>query len=437
VKRWRTILGVSVILLGVAFIGVVMASSRTKSAVADGDIPVVAVKVGDLDLKIHSTGELRASHSMMLSAPQVGGGALQITHLLPSGTPVKKGQIVLEFDPSEQQYKLEQSRSELEQAEQEITKAKSDAAVQGAQDKVALLKARFDVRRAELEVSKNELVSSIDAKKNDLALDQAKRALAQLEQDIKSHAASGQATIALAQEKSNKSRLEMKQAQQNIEKMHVAAPMDGVLAIEKNVDSTGGMFWGGMSLPDYREGDQVRPGNAIARVIDPSNMDMVAKADERERGNIRAGQTAEIQFDALPGQVFDGTVKTVAGMAMKNFWDDQVGGSFEVTLQLPNSDPRLRAGLTAQVVILGDQKKGIAYIPRQSVFLKEGKRVAYIKNGSSFEARELKILAESESRVAVDGLKPGAEVALLDPAAAPKKQAEGASAGPSLSGGGK
>ena len=190
-------------------------------------------------------------------------------------------------------------------------------------------------------------------------------------------------------------------------------------------------------MPDYREGDQGRPGNAIARVIDPSNMDMVAKADERERGNIRAGQTAEIQFDALPKEVFHGTVKTVAGMAMKNFWEDQVGGSFEVTIQLPNSDPRLRAGLTAQVVILGDQKKGIAYIPRQSVFLKEGKRVAYIKNGSSFEARELKILAESESRVAVDGLKPGAEVALLDPAAAPKKQAEGASAGPSLSGGGK
>src|SRR5437588_3138245 len=157
-----------------------MASSRTKSAGGEADIPVATVKVGDLDLKVHTTGELRASHSMMLSAPQVGGGALQITHLLRTGTPVKKGQIVLEFDPSEQQYKLEQSRSELEQAEQEITEAKSDAAVQAAQDKVALLKARFDVRRAELEVNKNELLSSIDAKKNDLALDEAKRALAQL-----------------------------------------------------------------------------------------------------------------------------------------------------------------------------------------------------------------------------------------------------------------
>jgi len=436
VQRWPTILGVSVILLAIALLGVVMASSRTKSAGGEADIPVATVKVGDLDLKVHTTGELRASHSMMLSAPQVGGGALQITHLLRTGTPVKKGQIVLEFDPSEQQYKLEQSRSELEQAEQEITKAKSDAAVQAAQDKVALLKARFDVRRAELEVNKNELLSSIDAKKNDLALDEAKRALAQLEQDIRSHTASGQATIELAQEKSNKSRLEMKQAQQNIDKMHVAAPMDGVLAIEKNVDSTGGMFWGGMSLPDYREGDQVRPGNNIARVIDPSDMEMLAKANERERGNIRAGQSAEIQFDALPGQVFHGTVKTVAGMAMKNFWEDATAGSFEVTIQLPNSDSRLRAGLTAEVVVAGDEKKKIAYIPRQAVFLKDGKRVAYVKNGSSFEAREVKIQAESESRAAIEGLKPGTDVALLDPAA-PKTQAEAAAAGPSLGGGGK
>ena len=116
----------------------------------------------------------------MLTAPPVGGGALQITRLSHTGLPVKKGDIVIEFDPSEQRYKLEQNRSELLQADQEITKAKADAAVLAAQDKVALLKARFDVRRAELDVQKNELVSAIDGKKNQLALEQAQRVLAEL-----------------------------------------------------------------------------------------------------------------------------------------------------------------------------------------------------------------------------------------------------------------
>jgi multidrug resistance efflux pump len=372
---------------------------------------------------------------MMLSAPPIGGGVLQITHLLRTGTVVKKGQIVLEFDPSEQQYKLEQSRSELLQAEQEITKGKADAAVQAAQDKVALLKARFDVRRAELDVGKNEMLSSIDAEKNNLALEQAKRTLAQLDQDIKSHTASGQATIALALEKNNKAQLAMRQARENIEKMRVRSPMDGVLAIEKNVDSTGGMFWGGISLPDYREGDQTQPGNNIASVIDPSDMEAEAKINERERGNVQLGQAVDIRLDAMPGQIFHGTVKSLAGMAVKNFWEDQAGGNFQVTIQVPPSDSRVRAGLTAQIVILGDKKKDVVYVPRQALFLRDGQRVAYVKNGSSFEAQEVKIKAEDEGRAVIEGLQPGVEVALLDPNA-PKPSSESTSTpiGPSVGG---
>src|SRR5207248_2142269 len=97
-------------------------------------------------------------------------------------------------------------------AEQEIAKSKADAAVQAAEDQTALLKAKYDVRRAELEVSKNELVSKIDAQKNVLALDEAKRALTQLEQDIRSHSASNKAALAISEEKRNKARLAMNQA---------------------------------------------------------------------------------------------------------------------------------------------------------------------------------------------------------------------------------
>src|ERR1700733_15346932 len=197
-----------VVLIGFAF-------SRSHLAIASDGIPLAQVKRGDLELKVHANGELNATHTMMLTAPAVGGGALEITKLLAGRLPVKKGDVVIEFDPSEQRYKLEQSRSELLQAEQEITKANADAAVLAAQDKVALLKARYDVRRAELDVQKKELVSAIDASKNELALQQAKRVLAELEQDVQSHSAAGQASIYLAQEKHNKAKLAMDQAQQN------------------------------------------------------------------------------------------------------------------------------------------------------------------------------------------------------------------------------
>ena len=168
----------------------------------------------------------------------------------------------MEFDPSEQHYKLDQNRSELLQAEQEITKAKADAAVAAAQDKVALLKARFDVRRAELDVQKNELVSTIDARKNDLALERSEagsggtgagREIAQAPRD--------QATIALAEEKRNKAKLAMDQAQRNIERCELPLPWTVWWRLEKNERAIGwDLFFGGMTLPEYREGDQVEPG---------------------------------------------------------------------------------------------------------------------------------------------------------------------------------
>jgi HlyD family secretion protein len=433
-KRRRLITWGALVVILVGAIAVVAAARRSSIPATDGEIPVGQVKRGDMELKVVATGELRANHSITLTAPPVGGGALQITRLSHTGVPVKKGDIVIEFDPSEQHYKLEQNRSELLQADQEITKAKADAAVLAAQDKVALLKARFDVRRAELDVQKNELVSVIDGKKNQLALEQAQRVLAELQQDIQSHTASGQATIYLAQEKRNKAKLAMDQAQQNIDKMHVPAAIDGLVSIEKNREASGGFFFDGMTLPDYRAGDQVEPGSGIAEVIDSREMEINVKINEHDRSNIKSGQLAEIVFDALPGQVFHGTVKNVGGMSMKQFWEQDLGGKFDVTIQLPNADSRLRPGLTANVVIRGDEQKNVFYVPRQALFLKDGKRVVYVKNGGGFEPREVKVQSESESRAAIEGLSAGSAVALIDPTA-PRKASASSAASPGIGGG--
>ncbi|MGO9088261.1 MAG: efflux RND transporter periplasmic adaptor subunit [Candidatus Sulfotelmatobacter sp.] len=423
---------VAVVLCAVA--GVVAAVRWAAPVGAGGDIPTSRVKRGDLDMKVLATGELRASHMEMLMAPPIGGGALQITHLLHTGAAVKKGDLVMEFDPTEQRYKLEQNRSELQQAEQEITKAKADAAVVTAQDKVALLKARFDVRRAELDVQKNELVSTIDARKNDLALEQAKRVLTELEQDVKSRSASNQAAILLAEEKRNKAKLAMDQAQDNIKKMRVAAPMDGLVALEKNEGAAGGFFFGQM-LPEYREGDQVEAGRKVGQVIDPREMELVATVGELERNSVKEGQTVDIELDALPGSIFHGTVKTVGGMNNRMFWEADEGAKFEVTVTLNSKDARLRPGLTSHVVIEGDPRKDVLYLPRQALFLKDSKRVVYVKDGNNFEPREVKIQAENESRAAIEGIGVGTEVALVDPTA-PRKTANAGGSAASVGGGG-
>jgi multidrug resistance efflux pump len=412
-----------------AGIGAIVASSRVRLPARSDEIPLAEVRRGDLDLRVNATGELRASHSMMLTAPAVGGDALQITHLAITGQSVKKGDTVFEFDPSEQLYKLEQNRSELLQAEQEITKAKADAAVLAMVDQVTLLKDRYNVRRAELDVQKNELVSKIDAEKNELALQQANRELAEQEKDIESHKASGQATTYLAQEKYNKAKLGMDQAQKNLDKMRVATPMDGLVSIQKNRNASGGFYFSGMSLPDYHAGDQVQAGSAIAQVVDPQGLDLTSRLGEQDRDNVRVGQPVEVVFDALQGTTFHGTVKSVGGMSVAQFFSGNTNGSFEVSIQLADRDPRLRSGFTAQIAFVGATEKNVLYLPRQALFLKDGKHIAYVKKGNGYEQREVTIQGQNESRAAISGLEQGSQIALVDPTVPRKTSGAGTAPG--------
>ncbi|MGA2561542.1 MAG: HlyD family efflux transporter periplasmic adaptor subunit [Terracidiphilus sp.] len=432
-KRSRILIwsGIGVLLAG--GIGAVVASSRVPAAATASDVPLTEVKRGDIDLRVHAGGELRASHSIMLSAPSVGGAALQLTRLVRTGQAVKKGDVVFEFDPSEQHYKLEQNRSELLQAEQEITKAKADAAVLAAVDKVTLLKDRYSVRRAELDVQKDELLSKIDADKNELALTQAKRVLAEEEKDIESHKASGQAATYLAQEKDNKAKLGMDQAQQSLDKMRVIAPMDGLVSIQKNMDALGGFMISGMSIPDFHEGDQVQPGRSVAEVVDPNGLDLTAKIGEQDRANVQVGQPVEVHFDALPDEVFHGTVKSVGGMSVRGIFSNSTNGTFDVSVQLATQDVKFRSGLTAQIVFLGANKQKVLYLPRLAVFVKDGKRIVYEKKGNGYEQREVTIQSQNESRAVVDGITEGTKVALVDPTATRKTNAPAAAG--SLGGG--
>src|SRR5690242_12655684 len=411
---------------------------RQASALAgEVDVPTTVVKEADVQLKILTTGALRTKESRAIAAPPIAGGTLQIIKLARFGSQVDKGDVVLEFDPSEQEYNLAQNHSDLMQAEQEIAKAKADAAVQTAQDQTALLKAKYAVRRAELEVSKNELVSKIDAQKNLLALDEAKRARTQLEQDIRSHSASNKAALAISEEKRHKALLAMNQAEENIKKMTITAPIDGLVVINGNRDASGGFFFTGMTLPDYHVGDQVNPGSSIAEVIDVSHLEIYAQVGETDHSNLKPGQPVDMQVYALPDDKFTGKVETVGGATSHEFWDDNAKHKFDVTVLLDKSDPRLRPGFAARVTIRGDQLSHAVSIPSEAVFDREGKKIVYCKRNRGFEAQEVKVRAFSDGRAVLEGIQPGTVVALVNPEARGSEKAKENSSGPQLGPGAK
>jgi HlyD family secretion protein len=379
-------------------------------------VPTVRAAKTTLKPTVNAVGELRAGRTLTLVAPPVGGN-LRIVKIVLTGMSVTKDEVVIEFDPADQQFALEQAKSELAEAEQEIVKMKADAAVQKAQDDVALLTARFDVRRAELDALGNEFVGAIEAKKNVLSLEEARRRLEQLQDDVTSRAATSQASLAVAEEKRTKATLSMQRAQQVIDSLVLRAPLDGVVSLKENRNAAGGMFFWGMVLPELREGDQVFPGTPVADVIENGRMEVRAKVDENDRGNLTAGQPASVHVDALPGEVFTARVGALSGLASRaSFFDSaSVTRLFDVTFQFEKPDPRLRAGASARVVIEGKDITGALHVPRQAVFAKNGKNHVFVKVGERFEEREVKVTQRTESRVVLEGISEGADIALVDP----------------------
>ncbi len=435
VRTWKIVIPVVIlIVLGGWF---AVRSSTNPAKRAQGElIPTAQVERGDLRLDVYAIGDLQTTRTAPLSAPPASGGTLSILLLTSSGTQVEPGEVVLQFDLSEQEYNLQKNRSDLEEAEQEIAQAKAQTALQEADDRLALLKAKFGVRQAELDVQKNPLLAAIDAKKNELALEEARRALAQLEQDIRSHASSNQSALQLAQTKMNKARLEMQRAERNIQNMTLRAPMAGVVVAQPNMMAMGGFFFTGMSVPEYRAGDQVQPGSHVADILDMSRMEIVAKVGEMDRPSVRVGEPVEIRVDAIPDSVFRGKVKAVSGMAVSSMFTANPTRRFDVTVELDHPSPLLRSGFSAHLTMIGEEVKGALSIPRVAIFEREGKPVVYVKQGGEFQPHSVQVKNQTAACAVVEGLPIGTEVALVNPTAtAQSAETAKSPAGPAVQGG--
>lgn len=381
---------------------------------AAASLPTGRVQKGRVQLKVYTTGELRAARSTQLIAPPIGG-QLQIVKVAQSGQWISEGDPIVEFDPAEQEFQLEQSQFDLAAAEQELGKADAEAAVQVADDVLALLRARFEVRRAELAASGNELISEVEARKNVILLDEAKQKLAQLEKDIQSHRETTRASTNVLREKRNKAQLSVNVAQRNIDNLVVRAPFDGFVVVRENYGAFGGPIFPGMPIPEFRSGDTTFSGATIADLVDTSRLEVSAKVPEGDRANLNAGQPTDVSVDAVPGLTLHGTVRAISSVAARSPFSSDVVRQFDVLFDISGLDERVHPGITAQIAIGGATLDDALYVPRQAIFEAGGRTVVYVRTTNGFDAREVKVRARTESVAVIENVEPGMEIALVDP----------------------
>ncbi len=293
-------------------------------------IPTAKVQRSDVVIRAYARGELRAVRSVTLNAPNLFG-TVQTTRLAPMGSLAKEKDLIVEYDDSERRAALEEAQLNVQAVDEQIKKARADLAIQDSQDRVTLLKTRYDVRRAQLEVQRNPIISEIDGKKNLLTLEQSKRALLQLESDIQSRKDQADSQLAVLQEQRNRSLIDVQRELQRIAQTKTLAPITGLVAIKQN---RAGYFNFGQQLPDIREGDTLQPGMPVADVLDLSELEVWAKVGELDRANLKEGEEALLQLDAIPDKRFQGKIKVMSGTATSDVFSGDPSKKFDVIFSI-------------------------------------------------------------------------------------------------------
>ena len=406
-KRWLVGVGVLALVLGVAAVG------WSRVVPARSLIPTAPLQRGTVSVRVNALGDLRATRSTQFFVPPMGN-QLTIVTLANSGTAVKAGDVIAEFDPSEQEFALEQAQFDLQLADQEIAKAEAEAAVVAADDEVALLSARFNVRRAELDAKANELVGSLIARQNLMLLEEANGKLAALEKEVQSHRETSTASTAMIRERRTKAMAAVATATRNIGNLKVTAPFDGFVSVRQNMNALGGIVFFGAAMPDFKPGDATNSGTLFAELIDTSRVEVTAKLAESDRANVLAGQPVDITVDASPDVQLRGKVRSVSSVASRQMFE---GGDrrFDIAFDVEGQHDRVRPGVSAVLSISGATFDNAWHVPRAAVFDVTGQPTVYVKTATGFEPRAIKVRARTETLVVIEGLDMPADVALVNP----------------------
>jgi HlyD family secretion protein len=406
-RLWITGVVTAVAVLGVAAVG------WSRVAPSSSRIPTAPVQRGKVELRVNTSGDLRATRSTQFFVPPMGG-QLTIVSLTNSGAAVKAGDVIAEFDASEPEFALEQAGFELQLADQEIARADAEAAVIAADDEVALLTARFNVRRAELDARANELVGSLIAQQNVMLLEEARGKLAALEQEVQSHRETSRASTAMIRERRSKAMASVATATRNIAMLRVVAPFDGFVSLRTNMNALGGIMFFGASMPDFKPGDAANPGTLFAELIDITRVEVTAKLAESDRASVAPGQLVDIRIDAAPAVQLRGKVRSISSVASRQLFE---GGErrFDIAFDVEGGDDSIRPGISTALSITGEVFEDAVFVPRAAIFDVGGKPTVYVKTESGFEPRPIKVRARNETVAILEGITVPAEVALINP----------------------
>ena len=262
-----------------------------------------AVKTETLQNSVTATGTIEAVTSVTVGT-QVSGIVNKL--YVDYNSQVKKGQVIAELDKTN-------LLSELNTAKANLASATSNLSYQAA-----------NMNRYQT-LYKKGLVSADEYENALLTYRQAREQVASSKENVQ-------------------------KAQTNLSYATITSPIDGTV-ISKSVEE-GQTVAASFNTPELF---------TIAK--DLTNMQVVANVDEADIGGVKEGDRVTFTVDAYPDDTFEGTVKQVRLEATTT--NNVV--TYEVVISAPNTDLKLKPGLTANVTIYTQERSGVLAVANKAL----------------------------------------------------------------------
>jgi len=310
-KRSKIIIIVGVLILVVVIVLLNLFRSGEKVYTVEAD----KVKKGDLASVVSGSGKVQAKKDVKIGATVPG---LIISLPVKDGDIIKKGQLLVQIDPSEYRSAVAQATAQLNSA-----------------------KANFEQAKLLHERQQKLFEKSLTSKEQyDASLTQYDVAKAQYDQ----------------------SQASLRQAEDLLAKTTITAPMDG--KITELLKKEGEMVAGATYNP-----------TEIMTISDLSAFEVEVEVDETDIAETKLVQEAKIKIDAFPDTSFKGEVSEIGNTAKVTGYgtQDQVV-NFLVKVLILDEVKGIKPGMSASVDITTASHKDVLNIPIAAVVMREEKK---------------------------------------------------------------
>lgn len=303
---------------------------------ADVSYATRPVQRGNLTVSVAATGNLQPINQVDVGS-ELSGLVTQV--FVDNNYRVTKGQVLARLDTSRLLDTLTQSRAALLSAEANVGQAQATA----AQSRATL--ARYqEVYR--LSGGKVPSGTELDTARADYAR--------------------AQAGVRAAQAAVSQARAQLSSDQTQLSKASIRSPVTGVVLSRK-----------------------IEPGQTVAASLnapvlftiaeDLSQMQLEAKVDEADVGEVREGQSAKFTVDAFPGRTFPASVQRVdVGANASGSTTSSSSSSsstaasssvvaYTAVLAVANRDLILRPGMTATADIVTSERRNVLLVPNAAL----------------------------------------------------------------------